>query len=106
MHIEDNWLFTGSCESQIRAFDLETGATKSYEGHESWVNCMATYYVHDAEGNIVDKWLMSGSDDASIRIWDMKTCKRLEKLQEHKNGVMCLTLTDRETRCDSLYSGG
>lgn len=106
LHIHENWLFSGSCESQIRAFDLDTGATKSYEGHESWVNCMATYFVYDAEGNVKDTWLLSGSDDATIRIWDMKTCKRLEKLQEHKNGVMCLALTARETPCDSLYSGG
>ena len=80
LHIHENWLFSGSCESQIRAFDLDTGASKSYEGHESWVNCMATYFVYDTEGNVKDTWLLSGSDDASIRIWDMKTCKRLEKL--------------------------
>ena len=67
---------------------------------------MATYFVTDIEGNVTDTWLLSGSDDASIRIWDMKTCKRLEKLQEHKNGVMCLALTSREKVCDSLYSGG
>jgi len=71
---------------------------------------MATYHVYDTEGNVKDTWLLSGSDDASIRIWDMKSCKRLEKLQEHKNGVMCLALTARETPNsiynDSLYSGG
>eukprot|EP00353_Schmidingerella_taraikaensis_P004164 CAMPEP_0185579678 /NCGR_PEP_ID=MMETSP0434-20130131/15348_1 /TAXON_ID=626734 ORGANISM="Favella taraikaensis, Strain Fe Narragansett Bay" /NCGR_SAMPLE_ID=MMETSP0434 /ASSEMBLY_ACC=CAM_ASM_000379 /LENGTH=238 /DNA_ID=CAMNT_0028197749 /DNA_START=578 /DNA_END=1294 /DNA_ORIENTATION=+ len=106
MHLHENWLFTGSCESQIRAFNLDTGDCKEYEGHESWVNCMATYFVYDAEGNIKNTWLLSGSDDASIRIWDMHSCKRLEKLQEHKNGVMCLALTARNTPCDSLYSGG
>ena len=106
LHIHENWLFTGSCESQIRAFNLDSGETKSYEGHESWVNCMATYYVLDDEGNVKNTWLLSGSDDKTIRIWDMNTCKRLEKLQEHKNGVLCLALTARDTPCDSLYSGG
>lgn len=77
-----------------------------YEGHESWVNCMATYFVFDQEGQVTDTWLLSGSDDSSIRIWNMKTCKKLEKLQEHKNGVMDLALTRRNTPCDSLYSGG
>jgi len=67
---------------------------------------MATYFVFDDQGNVKNTWLLTGSDDASIRIWDMKTCKRLEKLQEHKNGVMCLALTTRNTPYDSLYSGG
>lgn len=106
LHIHENWLFSGSCESAIRAFNLETGDSKVYEGHESWVNCMATYFVHDANNEVIGTWLLSGSDDASIRIWDMASCKRLEKLQEHKNGVMCLALTTRNTPCDSLYSGG
>lgn len=106
LHIHENWLFSGSCESQIRAFNLDTGETKVYEGHESWVNCMATYFVFDHEGQVKDTWLLSGSDDSSIRIWNMKTCKKLEKLQEHKNGVMDLALTRREIPCDSLYSGG
>ena len=83
------------------------------------MNCMATYFVFDEEGNVKDTWLLSGSDDSSIRIWDMKprnplrqidekngTMVCLEKLQEHKNGVMCLALTSREKPCDSLYSGG
>lgn len=30
MHIHENWLFTGSCESQIRAFNLETGDCKEF----------------------------------------------------------------------------
>lgn len=105
LHIHENWLFSGSCESQIRAFNLDTGESKVYEGHESWVNCMATYHVFDQEGNVSATWLLSGSDDASIRVWDMKTCKKLEKLQEHKNGVTCLALTQRDIPFDSLYSG-
>ena len=80
MHIHENWLFSGSQESQIRAFNLDTGDTKVYEGHESWVNCMATYYVLNEDGCVQDTWLLSGSDDATIRIWNMATCKRLEKL--------------------------
>jgi len=106
MHIHENWLFTGSCESQIRAYNLETGDCKQYEGHKSWINCMATYQVLDEEGNPKITWLLSGSDDSTIAIWDMATCKRLETLQEHKNGVTCLALTKRVTACDSLYSGG
>ena len=93
LHVHENWLFSGSCESQIRAFNLDTGDSKVYEGHESWVNCMQTYFVTDDEGNVTNTWLISGSDDSTIRVWDMKTCKKLEKLTEHKNGVTCLALT-------------
>ena len=67
---------------------------------------MATYLVHDKEGNVKSTWLLSGSDDSTIRVWDMKTCKKLEKLQEHKNGVTSLSLTSRNGPLDSLYSGG
>ena len=106
MHIHENWLFIGSCDSHIRAYNLDTGESKIYEGHNSWVNCMATYLVHDKEGNVKSTWLLSGSDDSTIRVWDMKTCKKLEKLQEHKNGVTSLSLTSRNGPLDSLYSGG
>ena len=80
LHIHENWLFSGSQESQVRAFNLDTGEDKSYEGHESWVNCMATYEIRDENDCVKTLWLLTGSDDATIRIWDMKTCKRLEKL--------------------------
>ena len=67
---------------------------------------MATYFVKDEEGHVIGTWLLSGSDDSSIRIWDMATCKKLEKLQEHKNGVTTLALTSRNQPFDTLYSGG
>ena len=67
---------------------------------------MATYEVRNAEGEIESTWLLSGSDDATICIWDIKTCKKLETLSEHKNGVTCLSLTSRHSPGDSLYSGG
>ena len=106
MHIYQEWLFAGSCESAIRAFNLDTGDCKEYEGHKSWINCMATYQTYEEDGTIKDTWLLSGSDDNTIIIWNMKTCKRLETLHEHKNGVTCLALTQKDTSCDSLYSGG
>ena len=83
-----------------------TGDSKVYEGHESAVNCMATYLVYDAAGNVKSTWLLSGSDDSTIRIWDMNSCKKLERLAEHKNGVTTLAFTARNNPCDSLYSGG
>lgn len=43
LHIYENWLFVGGCDPVIRAYDLETGKCKNYEGHLSWVNCLTTY---------------------------------------------------------------
>jgi len=75
LHIHENWLFSGSLETLVRAFNLDTGDTKFYQGHDSWINCMATYFVLNEEGEVVNTWLLTGSDDSTIRIWDMKTCK-------------------------------
>ena len=66
----------------IRAYDLETGNIKQYEGHQSWINCMTTYVVTDEEGNRKHAWLLSGSDDASIKIWDIESRKLLETLKD------------------------
>jgi len=48
-------------EPIIRAFDIETGQVKQYQGHNSWVLCLEVY----------EDWLLSGSDDKTIRIWDI-----------------------------------
>ena len=104
LHLYDKWLFVGGCDPVIRAYDLETGKHKSYEGHLSWVNCMETYIVTNEQGEVKSKWLISGSDDASVRIWNMDTCKPIETLREPKemkNGVICLAVSGKD-----LYVGG
>jgi len=78
----------------IRCYDLETGKDQIFEGHKSWVLCLATYQTE------TENWLLSGSDDQTIRIWDAKTTKVLEELTGHHNGVTCLTFANNE-----LFSG-
>ena len=96
LHIQDNLLFVAGNDPVIRAYDLETGAVKSYDGHQSWINCMTTYIITDAEGNVKKRWLISGSDDKTIKIWDIESRKLLETLKDlHKNGVTCLTVFNK-----------
>ena len=57
MHIHDNKLYLAGQDPVIRAYDLETGKDQIFEGHKSWVLCLATYETE------TDHWLLSGSDD-------------------------------------------
>ena len=86
----------------MRAFNLDTGEDKSYEGHESWVNCMATYEIKDENGNVTTTWLLTGSDDSSIRIWDMKTCMCIEELKGHRNGVTSIVVCNNKLYTSSF----
>ena len=61
MKITDKYIFVSGIEPIIRAFDIETGQVKQYQGHDSWVLCLEVF----------DEWLISGSDDKTIRIWDI-----------------------------------
>ena len=100
LFIYDEWLFVTGNDPVIRAYDLESGKKKIYEGHLSWVSSLTAYVTHDKQGNVLNKWLISGSDDSTIRIWDMDSCKRLETLKEHTNGITCMTVRKKH-----LYSG-
>ena len=44
----------GGCDPVIRAFNLETGGHKLFEGHKGWVQCIE---LHDDR-------LFSGGDDS------------------------------------------
>lgn len=86
MKITDKYIFVSGIEPIIRAFDMESGQVKQYQGHTSWVLCLEVY----------NNWLLSGSDDMTIRIWDITTCKELEVLKGHKNGVTCIAFANNE----------
>jgi WD40 repeat protein len=36
----DNKIYVAGCDPVIRSFDLETGETKQFEHHSSWVNAL------------------------------------------------------------------
>lgn len=77
MIVHDNTIFVAGCDPVIRSFNLETGESNNFEGHEGWVYCLA---VH---GN----YLFSGGDDKTIKIWDLETAQCVEELRGHENGV-------------------
>lgn len=89
-HLLGNLLFTAGLDPVIRSFNLETGEVKQYEGHTSWVLCLQTYVTYDENEKQKTNWLLSGSDDSTIRIWDITSTKCLEKLTEHKNGILSM----------------
>ena len=63
MLVHENTIFVAGCDPVIRSFNLETGESSNFEGHEGWVYCLV---VH---GN----YLFSGGDDKTIKIWDLST---------------------------------
>lgn len=100
MHLYDNkWLFVAGMDQVIRGYDLETGKTKVFEGHSSWILCLTTYVKYKSAekgGGIQSAWLLSGSDDNTVRIWDIASGKCLEELLGHKNGINSLTFANND----------
>jgi len=90
MIIHENTIFVAGCDPVIRSFNLETGESKNFEGHEGWVYCLA---IHG-------DYLFSGGDDKTIKIWDISTAQMVEELRGHENGVTCLAFANNE-----LFSG-
>ena len=52
LHLYDKWLFVGGLDPVVHAYDLNTGAVKSFEGHQSWVLSITTYITHKEDGSI------------------------------------------------------
>jgi WD40 repeat protein len=90
MIVHENTIFVAGCDPVIRSFNLETGDSNNYEGHEGWVYWLAVY----------DGYLFSGGDDKTIKIWDIVTAQCVEELKGHENGVTCLAFANNE-----LFSG-
>ncbi len=74
-------LISGSEDSNIKIWDLETGAcTQTLQGHDHFV-----YSLAFAEGKLI-----SGSGDNTIKIWDLETGACRQTLQGHQHGVLCV----------------
>lgn len=90
LHVTNDYVFVAGCDPIIRGFNLQTGETIQYIGHQGWVYCLTTY----------NNYLLSGGDDKTIKVWDIKTGKCVEELGGHENGVTCLAFANNE-----LFSG-
>lgn len=90
--IFENKLYVAGCDPVIRSFDLETGECKSYDGHKSWVNCLAFLVRPQDEEDEGEPqaFMYSAGDDRAIFVWDLQTGKHVESLTGHENSIVSL----------------
>ncbi|KAK3045160.1 hypothetical protein LTS18_014430, partial [Coniosporium uncinatum] len=82
LQFDDTTLVTGSYDSTIKIWDIETGEEiRTLIGHDAGVRCL----------QFSDTCLVSGSLDNTIKIWDWRTgqCKRT--LRWHTAGVISIS---------------
>jgi len=90
IRVTEESIFVAGCESNIRAYDIETGDTKLYEGHKGWIYDLQ---VHEER-------LYSACDDSIVIIWDVESCRMLYKLVGHENGVTSIAFAFND-----IYTG-
>jgi F-box/WD-40 domain protein MET30 len=77
----DNILATGSYDSTVKIWDMETGEElRTLTGHTSGIRCL----------QFDDTKLISGSLDNTLRIWNWRTGECLSTLNGHTAGVISL----------------
>jgi hypothetical protein len=85
MTISDGKLISGSSDSTIKIWDLQTGKElHTLNGHQDRIICMTTF----------NGKLISGSLDKTIKIWDLKTGLELQTLNGHQGGISCIMFFD------------
>jgi WD40 repeat protein len=92
MQVTDKYIFVAGIEPIIRAFNIEDGSTKLFQGHKGWVY---TIEIEESKNR-----MYSGGDDRTIIIWNIENTKMLEQLTGHENGVTSIGFA-----AGDLYTG-
>ncbi|WEW57121.1 hypothetical protein PRK78_002581 [Emydomyces testavorans] len=81
LQFEDNILATGSYDTTIKIWDIDTGEElRTLRGHQSGIRCL----------QFDDSKLISGSLDRTIKIWNWRTGECISTYTGHHGGVICL----------------
>ncbi|XP_074660670.1 E3 ubiquitin-protein ligase TRAF7-like [Tubulanus polymorphus] len=82
LSVHGDFLFSGSSDKTIKAWDLSTTykCLKTMEGHNGIVLALAVY------GNK----LYSGSQDTTIAVWNIETFEKIKTIEAHENPVCTL----------------
>lgn len=81
LQFDDNILATGSYDTTIKIWAIETGAIiRTLRGHESGIRCL----------QFDDTKLISGSLDRSLKVWNWRTGECISTYTGHSDGVISL----------------